>query len=99
MNAKSKSKNPKYSPTAHLNIILIIAVGAVGISFFIFYVYWMSISRTTTDVIVNPSKEGISFIQKVFPRDVFIEIWRQQQIIWSLLTRGFQELVRSFSSF
>ncbi len=97
MNAKSKK--PKYSPTAHLNTILIIAVVAVGISFFIFYVYWMSISRTTTDVIVNPSMEGFLFIQRVFPKDVFIETWRQQQIIWSLLIKGFQELVRSFSSF
>lgn len=99
MKIKKNHKLTKYHPSTHLYHIFIIALVAIGISTVIFFVYWVSISKTTTNIIINPAKEGISFMYDVFPKEILVEVWEQQQIIWSLLMKGFQELVRSFSSF
>ncbi len=99
MNTKQNHKFSKYHPSTHLYQILSLAFVTIGVASLIFFVYWVSISKTATNVIINPTKEVVAYIYNVFPKEMIIEVWEQQLVIWSLFIKGFQELVRSFSLF
>lgn len=85
-----------HDPSIHLGKVLLVAGVAVAAAFFVFFLYWFSIVQATQVVVVEPTEQGIAFIQKYFPTSFFQETWRQQKTLWGLLVQGAGEIMKIF---
>jgi hypothetical protein len=85
-----------HDPSVHLGKVLLVAGVAIAAALFVFFLHWFSILQATQVVVIEPTEQGIAFIQKYFPASFFQETWRQQKIVWGLLVQGMSEALKSF---